>query len=95
MSEIETPTCEQINDGDGFLRLRVNQEPWRQNREPWRHGNYITAIFMRESDNACWKVQYALSTDGETNELREGTAQISQCWPYEKTVTDYGDTPPA
>lgn len=87
MSDIVAPTCEQICDKRGFGLVHTT-------REPWRHGNYVTAVYLREADKTYWKVLYALSTDGETNELREGGAEISRCWPFQKMVTAYLDTPP-
>lgn len=58
---------------------------WREADDSWRHGSYITEVYKREEDDTYWMAQYRLSTDGETDELREGFAVIQQCWP--KTIT--------
>ncbi|WP_149648883.1 hypothetical protein [Azospirillum argentinense] len=55
----------------------------------WRHGAYITQVFHRAADDTYWRALYCLSTDGETNGLREGDAEITQVRPVEKTVIDY------
>ncbi len=62
---------------------------FRQADDSWRHGSYVTEVFRRESDSTFWKATYRLSTDGETNELREGLARIDQVEPYTVQVTKY------
>jgi hypothetical protein len=61
----------------------------RETDDSWRHGSYVYEVFKRESDNTFWSASYRLSTDGETNELREGVCPIVQVTPTKKTVTDY------
>lgn len=80
---VQKPTCEDLFEQDGFKDVH------READTSWRHGAYISEVFLRESDNTYWMANYRLSTDGETNELREGTAEIVQVEPFEKTITDY------
>ena len=80
---METPTCEELFDEDGFKSVH------READDSWRHGSYISEVFLRESDNTYWRASYALSTDGETNELREGTASITQVAPKEVSTITY------
>lgn len=76
------PTCEQLwNEGLQSVMVKTDAS--------WRHGSHIIEVFHRESDNTYWRANYRRSSDGETNELREGLAQITQVEPYERTVTDY------
>jgi hypothetical protein len=75
------PTCEQIFDEE----LQRVQEKISD----WRHGARVSAVFMRASDSTFWLAKYRRSTDGETNELREGLADISQVEPYEVKTTEY------
>ena len=86
MDEVEVPTCQQLYEDDEFRLVH-------DVRGSWRHGYFVTAVYLRESDNTYWKARYRLSTDGETNELASRTAEISRCWPFEKMVVDYADTP--
>ena len=83
----DKPTCDDLLNGDGFTLMQ------RQDDASWRHGSYVTEVFLRDSDNTCWKVCYRLSTDGETNELREGHADIRQCWPKDVVTTVFVDNP--
>jgi len=88
MSETIAPTCEELDDGDGFERVHHETDA------TWRHGSYVTDVFHRKADDTYWMAAYRLSTDGETNELRDGEAEISRVKPVQKTVTDYvGWTP--
>lgn len=82
---ITPPTCEQLFDNDDDEIKSVHRKP----DDSWRHGCYITHIFHRKSDGTYWKAYYRLSTDGETNELEEGYAKITQVTPVEKTIIDY------
>ena len=83
------PTCEQISEEDGVEVVD------RQTDDSWRHGVRVKEVFHRPSDHSFWRVEYRLSTDGETNELADGTADISQVWPAQKLVTVYISLPPA
>lgn len=83
--KIETiipPTCEQPYNEE--LKLID-----RKTDDSWRHGSYVTAIYRRDEDGTFWRTMYRLSSDGETNELREGLAKIKQVFPKEVTVTIY------
>jgi len=80
MSEIIPPTCEEIRDD----QLKSVD---REVDNSWRHGCYINEVYYREADDTYWNVSYRLSTDGETYELREGSADISQVFPVTETVT--------
>lgn len=55
----------------------------------WRHGTYESVIFHRPSDATYWCAHYCLSTDGETNELRDGGAHITRVMPVEVMSTQY------
>jgi len=79
---MDAPTAEQLNDEDGF-------ESVDRKSSPWRHGEYVSQVFRREADNTFWCARYRLSTDGETNELRDGGAVITQVRPEQRTVTVY------
>lgn len=59
----------------------------------WRHGTYVTTVYHRAEDDTYWQASYRQSTDGETNELAEGYAQIVRVWPKTKAVTVYEPTP--
>lgn len=83
MTDKTIPTCEELFDGDGFKSVH------READTSWRHGAYITQVFHREADGTYWEANYRLSTDGETNELREGSAEIREVVPVEKTVIVY------
>ena len=82
---MKVPTCEEIWNGreDEFEQVH------RKDDTSWRHGSYVWAVFKRISDNTFWCASYRESNDGETNELREGYANISQVKPVEKVVIDY------
>lgn len=77
------PTCESIFNDE--LGEAVN----RTDDATWRHGSYRSEVYRRESDDTFWLVYYRVSTDGETNELREGFAKISQVWPKAVSVIRY------
>ena len=74
------PTCEELSDMKSVHRVADDS---------WRHGSYIKEVFYREEDNTYWRACYRLSTDGETNELYDGTASIIQVEPIERVVVDY------
>lgn len=77
------PTCQEIYDE--LLGDPVHTE----DDASWRPGFYRTSVYFREEDKTYWMVGYRQSTCGETNELREGTAEITQVEPYEITTTAY------
>jgi hypothetical protein len=78
------PTCEDLYE-DTLTYKTVS----RTTDDSWRHGSYVTQIYHRGSDNTYWEATYRLSSDGETNELREGFADITQVEPFETTVIRY------
>lgn len=80
---IVQPTCEELFEEVGFTEVQ------RETESGWRHGTDETRVFRRKSDGTFWQVCYRVSTDGETNELREGTAEIGQVKPRQVTVTEY------
>ena len=82
METIIPPTCKQLCNEE--LKLIK-----RESDDSWRHGSYVTAIYRRDEDGTFWRTVYRLSSDGETNELREGLAKITQVFPKEVTVTIY------
>ena len=82
METVTPPTCTQLCNEE--LEL-VD----RESNDSWRHGVYVTAIYRRDEDGTFWRTVYRLSSDGETNELREGLAKIKQVFPKEVTVTIY------
>ena len=79
------PACAEIWNGQNDEFEQVH----REDDTSWRHGSYVYAVFKRASDNTFWSVSYCESNDGETNELREGDAGISQVKPVEKVVITY------
>lgn len=76
------PTNIQLFDEDGV-------QPVHSSNTHWRHGTYESVVFFREADATHWCAKFRLSLDGETNELRDGGATITQVKPVEKTVTVY------
>ena len=76
------PTCKELFNEE--LKL-VTESVVSQ----WRHGTVQQAVYYRESDNTYWQAEYRVTPDGETNELREGYANIKQVKPVEKVVTVY------
>lgn len=80
---IEIPTAEQLLEEDGFDVIS------QDSIDRWRHGTLERSIYKRESDGTYWRATYRVSTDGETNELREGLAKIVQVEPQEVTVIEY------
>lgn len=82
---MQAPTCEDLYNS----RRDEYEVVFRETDASWRHGSYVSAVYKRLSDETYWMAQYRLSTDGETNELREGDADIYQVEPYEKVTIDY------
>jgi hypothetical protein len=76
------PTCEQLFNEELPLADRKTDDSWR-------HGVHVTEVYRRDEDGTFWQAKYRLSTDGETNELREGDAKIVQVFPREINVTIY------
>jgi len=81
------PTCEDLFNEEGFESVH------REDDTSWRHGSYVFEVYHRLADDTYWSASYRQSTDGETNELREGFADIGQVEPYTKTVTAYRPIP--
>ena len=84
---MSAPTHEDLFEEVGFEQLD------REDDASWRHGSYVKEWFRRIEDESFWLAEYLESTDGETNELREGGAVISQVEPYEVTLTKYRKIP--
>jgi hypothetical protein len=78
------PTCQDIYDEvDGYEEIST------ECIGKWRWGTVERVILKRTDDSTFWSATYRVSTDGETNELREGEANITQVEPYEKTIIEY------
>ena len=87
MNDIVKPTCSDLCEESETTEV---YKLVSQNHDTsWRHGTRETDVFHRESDDTYWQAKYRLSTDGETNELREGLADISQVWPQQVMKTVY------
>jgi hypothetical protein len=84
-----TPTCEELLEEDGLDMVH------RESDASWRHGTYEYRVYHRVADDTYWSAAFRLSTDGETNELREGTAEINQVVPQQEMVTTYVKAPSA
>jgi hypothetical protein len=82
-SKIVPPTCEQIWNEE------LGNPVQHHDDASWRHGSYRTEVYLRQSDNTYWSANYRVSTDCETNELREGFAKISQVRPETVSSTVY------
>lgn len=67
------PTCEELWNEE----LELVKEDFLY----WRHGARKNQVYWRECDNTYWRASFRESTDGETNELREGVASIIQVYP--------------
>lgn len=80
------PTCEEIWNE----KLELIEEATRHGY--WRYGSEVKEVYKRD-DGTYWSVGYRRSTDGETNELRDGLATIFQVWPKTRAVTVYEDKP--
>ena len=76
------PTCEELwnEELDEISHL---------SKTGWRHGTTETAVFYRKSDQTYWQAIYQLSTDCETNDLRDGYAIIRQVVPKEVMAVVY------
>jgi hypothetical protein len=75
------PTCDELAEGTGFASVS------READDSW--GSYVLEVFHRIADDTYWQAEYRLSTDGETNELCEGQALITQVKAEQQTVTVY------
>lgn len=90
---MDAPTCKQLYDEDSCETPEGFELVSQDHDNSWRHGTRETDVYKRASDNTFWSAHYRLSTDGETNELREGLATIKQVYPHQVTVTRYYDKP--
>ena len=84
---MDKPTCDQLFEEDGFESVH------RESDDSWRHGSYVFEVFRRASDGTFWGASYRLSSDGETNELREGLADVFAVEPIQETKTVYRKRP--
>lgn len=95
MSEPAPPTCDELAAYDNY-EDSPDIEPVSRHSDPsWRHGTRETTVFHRKSDSTFWQACYRQSTDGETNELREGLATITRVYPHQVMTTVYKAEPPA
>ena len=76
------PTCEELWNEE-------LEEVYRNSKIGWRHGTTESVVFYRESDETHWKAIYKLSTDCETNDLRDGYAVIRQVVPKQVMTVVY------
>lgn len=84
-----TPTCEDLRNKKEYKKVHSESDT------SWRHGSYEFDVYHRASDNTYWGASYEKSSDGETNGLREGTADISRVYPHQKVMTVYESYPPS
>ena len=80
---MDKPTCDDLLEEVGYSEISRISDP------SWRHGTRERAVYQRDSDNTLWAAEYRLSADGETNELREGLADIYQVAPKVIATTIY------
>lgn len=85
---MNAPTCAQLygEDGDatqGYVLVHTVNDP------SWRHGLRVTGTYLRQSDSTYWSAHYRLSTNGETNELAEGLADIYEVEPFKVEVIKF------
>jgi len=62
---------------------------YKESDTSWRHGEYRTEVYYEENTRTYWMTTYQLSNDGETNDLREGSAVFDQCWPVETKTIEF------
>ena len=82
------PTCDEIFNNE------LREPVLRADDATWRHGCYRTEVYYRYTDGTHWRATYRVSTDGETNELREGLARMVRVYPHEVMTTVYREDPP-
>lgn len=82
MTKLAAPTCEQLMEEE----LPCVQ---RSVEDGWRHGVTVTEVYKREEDNTFWQAVYRKTPDGDTNELREGYAHITEVYPVTETIIRY------
>lgn len=85
------PTCEQILKGELGEPLSCHDDMPSCDGDvpPYRARCYRTEIYRRLEDETFWLVGYRHSTDGEENQLRDGTAIITRVEPYRIVETRY------
>lgn len=86
-NQIAPPNCQDILE-DKF------GEPIDCELGEWRHGPLRIEVYYRAEDDTYWRARYRVSTDGETNELREGLASIVRVWPSRVTAIEYTTSEP-
>ena len=52
-------------------------------------GVVVRKVFHREEDDTYWRAQYRVTLDYETDELREGRAEVDQVVPVQAQCTLY------
>lgn len=83
---IIAPTCQDIFED------KLEAVHW--DSAEWRHGVLRMEVYYRAEDDTYWRARYRVSTDGETNELREGLASIVRVWPSRVTAIEYTTSEP-
>ncbi len=78
------------------MKTPTNENIWNEEltqvlefSRPWRHGELVADVYKREEDSTYWRVEFCRSSDGETNELREGNATITRVRPVEVITINY------
>lgn len=88
------------DDGNGTVLTIV----YEHSDPSYRHGEYRTQVYHRSADETFWKIRYAVSGDGENNDLREAAegSGYGRCaidpkrvYPHQVTTTVYKATPAA
>jgi len=87
MSAMRVPTCKELMDEMEVAKVSHTA------LDTWRHGCRVTDVFYRPADNTHWQAEYRLSTDQETNELKEAVAKITEVIPMLQTVTVFVPKP--
>ena len=92
--DIVVPINEELEDAHSLNKDYPDRDYILVEKEAdpsWRHGCYMSSTWKRKSDNTFWFSSYRVSTDDETNELRDGECDIIRVYPVTKTVqvTEY------
>ena len=62
--------------------------------DKWRWGTIERDIYRRLSDDTYWSIYYRMSSDGETNEFRDGETEVTQVYPTTKVIIEYVEKQP-
>lgn len=81
-SDTKIPECADLYEEAGYTEIETSVI------DTWRWGTVNETIYQSdENPNEFWAASYRVSTDRETDELREGDAQIYQV--EKREVTTY------